>query len=106
MIRCKLGQQIFLSLQATEPKVASGKKIACTFCSMKSSRGGFKRSTLAGSHLVSSVDTVYVHSLNLLLMLPLIYYPPLHPVLPMPECGIVETLPAGGGLFILHKGKM
>lgn len=23
----------------------------------------------------------------------------------MPECGIVDTLPAGGGLFILHKGK-
>lgn len=73
---CKLGQQIFLSLQATEPDVASGKKIACiasTSCNMKSSTGGFKRSTmLSGSHLVSSIDTVYVHSLNLLLMLFLI----------------------------------
>lgn len=70
MIVCKPGQQIFLSLQATEPKVPSGKKIACTFCSTKFSRRELKRLTLGGSHLVSSVDTAYVHSLNLLLMIP------------------------------------
>lgn len=93
-------QQIFLSSQATEPKVASRKKIACTFCSTKFSRVGLKRLTLRGSHLVSSVDTAYVHSLNLLLMLP-----SLHSAPPMPECEIVDIVPAEGGLFILHKGK-
>jgi len=105
MTHCNVGQ-IFLSLQATELRVASGKRVACTFCSVKSSRGGFKRSTtLAGSHLVSSVDIVYVHSLNPLLLLRLIYYPALHPAPPMPERGFVDTLPARGGLFILNKGK-
>lgn len=100
MIVCKPGQQIFLSLQATEPKVASGKKIACTFCSIKFSRRELKRLTLGGSHLVSSVDTAYVHSLNLLLMIP-----SLHSAPPVPEPEIVDMVPAGGGVFILHKAK-
>lgn len=84
----------------------SGKKIACTFYSMPSSREGFKRLTLEG--YISSfhlLGIVYIQSPNLLLVLPLIYYPSLHPASPMLECGIVDTLPAGGGLFILPKGK-
>lgn len=44
---------------------------------------------LAGSHLASSVDIVYVHSLNLLLKLPLIHYPSLHL---LPQCLNMELL--------------
>lgn len=49
---------------------------------------------LDSSHLVSLVDVVYVHSLNPLLMLPLIYHPSLHLTPPMPEHGMVGTVPA------------